>query len=390
MYMEKIRIYPNKSQRAAIDDILWNCKELYNYLLETNINEYKSTHKSLLGRSLEKISRKFMNCKIPSRIRRDVIRRLTFSFNRFFKKISRFPKFKSIQQYRSFTVDELKHGFDYYNNDHIRVSGVPGKIKAVISRGLLGIPKQCIIKKMKSGKYYAFIVLDDRDVEKVKINHPKDCIAIDLGVSRFFTDNEGNYVASPKFLRRNLKKLAKAQRELSRKQKDSKNREKARIKVARLHEKVANTRRDFHFKVAYYLVTTFREVICEDLHIRSLLRGKSKETALFRRALHDIGLGGFLLILQHMANLYGCKLIKVDPKYTSQTCCNCGTMVKKRLSDRIHICPHCGLKIDRDLNAAINILQRGKNIPVGTTAGTKIPVLVEISIPGTEGTQQAE
>ena len=389
MYTEKIRIYPNKSQRTAIDEILWNCKELYNYLLELNIKKYKESKEHLLGYDFDKYAKEFIGNKIPSRARQNVNHRLTVSFTMFFRKHHRFPKFKSINQYRSFTVITRTKGFNFDKN-HVWVNGVPGKMKAVITRDLLGIPKQCTIKKMRSGKYYAFIDIDDKNIEKVTINHPKDRIAIDLGVSRFFTDNKGHYVAAPKFLRRNLKKLAKAQRELSRKQKGSKNREKARIKYARMCEKVANTRRDFHYKVAYYLVTTYKEIICEDLHIKQMFPGKSKKYRLARRALYDIGLGEFLIILQQMADLYGCKLIKVDPKYTSQMCCNCGTIVHKNLSDRIHKCPHCGLKIDRDINAAINILQKGKNIPVGTTAGTKIPVLVEISIPGTDDTQQAE
>ena len=389
MHTEKIRIYPNKTQQKAIDDILWNCKELYNYLLDLNIRTYKETGKSLLGYKTDKCAQKFSKKKIPGKVRQTVINRLNDAFHRFFKKQNRFPKFKSIQKYRSFTQNQYKHGFTF-DKTHIRIGGV-GKIKAVFTRDLLGIPKTCTIKKMSSGKYYAFIVLDDKDVPKVEINQPEDCVAIDLGVSRFYTDENGNYVSSPRFLRRNLKKLRKAQRELSRKQKGSNNRRKARIKVARLHEKVADTRRDFHFKVAYYLVTTYREVICEDLRTSKMFLGKSKKDKLSLRALRDNGLYNFLVILQQMAIKYGCKLTKVPPEYTSQICSNCGAIVKKDLSVRVHKCPHCGLEIDRDVNAARNILWIGKNkTPEGTPGGTKVPTLVEILIPGTEGSRQAE
>ena len=119
--------------------------------------------------------------------------------------------------------------------------------------------------------------------------------------------------------------------------------------------------------------------------------GKDKRSKITRRALHDVALYSFLVILQQMANLYGCKLIKVDPQYTSQICSNCGSIVRKKLSDRVHKCPRCGLEIDRDVNAARNILQRGgKQLPEGTPGGTKVPTLVEILIPGTEGARQAE
>jgi len=388
MYTEKVRIYPNKTQQKAIDNILWNCKELYNYLLDLNIRTYKETGESLLGYDLNKYARIFIKNRIPNRVMRCVIKRLTESFRRFFKKLSRFPKFKSVNKFRSFTVVEITRGFNFDKN-HIKVNSL-GKIKAVFTRDLLGVPKQCTIKKMPSGKYYAFIQLDDKDVPKVEIDQPEECVAIDLGVSRFYTDENGNYVSSPRFLRRNLKKLRKVQRELSRKQKGSRNREKARIKVARLYEKVANTRRDFHFKVAYFLVTTFKEVICEDLRTSKMFLGKDKKSRLARRALYDVALASFLVILQQMANLYGCKLIKVDPQYTSQICSNCGAIVKKSLSDRVHKCPHCGLEIDRDVNAARNILQRGKQLSVGTTGCTSVHQLVEVFIPGTQPVQQAE
>ena len=382
MYTEKVRIYPNKAQQKAIDEILWNCKELYNYLLDLNIRFYRQTKKSILGYSLDKPAQEFIKNRIPSRVRNNVSKRLTDAFKRFFIKLNGFPKFKSIHQYRSFTYTQYQHGFNF-DKKHIKLTKL-GNIKAVFTRDIVGNPKRCTIKKMKSGKYYAFIDIDNSCVQKSKkINQPKECIAIDLGVSRFYTDENGNYVASPKFLRRNLKKLAKAQRELSRKQKSSRNGEKARIKYARMHEKISDTRRDFHHKVAYYLVTTFKEVICEDLHVKRLFPGKTKREKTFRRALYDVGLYTFLTILQEMATLYGCKLTKVKPQYTSQICSNCGTIVKKSLSDRVHKCPNCGLEIDRDANAARNILQRGKHLPVGTTGGTSVPMLVEVLIPGT-------
>ena len=171
MYTEKIRIYPNRTQKKTIDQILWNCKNLYNYLLDLNINTYKKTKKGLLGYDLDKPSQNFNKNHLPSSIRKNVIKRLTDAFKRFFNKQCKFPKFKSINQFLSFTYSEYKHGFNF-DNKHVKIAGI-GKIKAVFTRDLLGVPKQCTIKKMKSGNYYAFIVLDDKDVEKVKIEDRK-------------------------------------------------------------------------------------------------------------------------------------------------------------------------------------------------------------------------
>jgi len=189
MYTEKIRIYPNKTQKKTIDRILWNCKNLYNYLLDLNINTYKKTKKGILGTKLDKIAMQYDKNKLPSRVRQNVWKRLTDAFHRFFKKQCRFPKFKSINQFLSFTLTTFKCGFNF-DNKHVKVNGI-GKIKAVFTRDLLGVPKQCTIKKMKSGNYYAFITLDDKDLPKIQIEDRKPFVAIDLGVSKFLTDQDG-------------------------------------------------------------------------------------------------------------------------------------------------------------------------------------------------------
>jgi len=390
-YTEKIRIYPNKTQIEAIDRILSGCKELYNYLLDLNIKTYKATGKSILGYSLDKYAQNYIKKKIPGVVKQDVRDRLTDAFKRFFSHQNRFPKFKSLSKFRSFESNRVgKDGCHVIPNRSKIKFPTLGEIRAIFTRDFFGVPKTMCIKKYPSGKYYAFITVDDTGYRRVKtLPTRKPVVAIDLGVSKFFTDENGNYISSPRFFRKNLRKLRHAQRELSRKQIGSKNYEKAKVKVARLHEKVYNCRRDFHFKVAYYLVNTYEEIICEDLHVSSMFPGKSKQDKLARRALYDVALYSFLEVLQHMCEVYSCKLTKVPPQYTSQICSNCGTIVKKSLSDRIHTCPKCGLSIDRDVNAARNILQRGKNISAESAGGATAPQLVEVLIPGIHPPRQA-
>lgn len=383
MYTETIRIYPNKTQCKLIDDTIEDCRRLYNYFLQLNIDQYNLDKTFLWKNDLCKYIHQFnFTVKIHSQVKQNVATRMDYALHRI-KTGNKFPKFKSPGQYRSFTYPQAS-GFKLdLVNSKINLGRLFGDVKVKISRIPSGIPKTCCIKKYKSGKYYVFISFEDKNIPKIIPIRFQDAIGIDLGVSRFLTDEKGNYISSPRFIRKNLKKLAKAQRELSRKQKGSRNREKARLRVSRIQEKIANSRRDFHFKVAHYLVNTYDQIMCEDLEVSTMFPGKSRQSVFARRSLRDVGLYQFLIILEQMCKKYSCQLIKVNPSYTTQMCHVCGTLVKKKLSERTHICPHCGLVIDRDVNAAINIFRKGKNLPVGTTGRSDSDrMLVEMIIPG--------
>ena len=388
LYTEKIRIRPNKSQRILIDKILWHCKCTYNRLLEIHNETWLNEKKTLSRYDYNNLFKNFEKPDHPihSQVIQNVGARLANAFSRFFNKKLRSsrPKFKSIKKFRSFTYPQ-NIGFSLdLKNKRIRL-GKFGKVKAVFTREITGTPKSCTIKKFPCGHYYAFIVVEEPENSRIIPVRQRTKVGIDLGVSRFFTTHDGKYFESPRFLRCNLEKLRRAQRKLSRKKIGSKNREKARLKVAKLHEKVKNARRDHHFKVAHYLVNTYDQVICEDLEASKMFRKKYESKQ--RRALLDVALSEFLEILDWMGHKYSCEVTKVPPEYTSQMCSGCGTVVKKDLSVRTHICPHCGLVIDRDINAAINILNRGNKLPGGTTGGVVVtattPMLVElVSIAG--------
>ena len=383
LYTEKIRIRPNKSQRILIDKILWHCKCTYNRLLEIHNETWLNEKKTLSRYDYNNLSKAFEkpDCQIYSQVIQNVGARLADAFSRSFNKKLRSsrPKFKSIKKFRSFTYPQ-NIGFSLdLKNKRIRL-GKFGKVKAVFTREITGTPKSCTIKKFPCGHYYAFIVVEEPENSRIIPVRQRTRVGIDLGVSRFFTTHDGKYFESPRFLRRNLEKLRRAQRKLSRKKIGSKNREKARLRVAKLHEKVKNARRDHHFKVAHYLVNTYDQVICEDLEASKMFRKKYESKQ--RRALRDVALSEFLEILDWMGRKYSCEITKVPPEYTSQMCSGCGSIVKKDLSVRIHSCPHCGLVIDRDINAAINILNRGNKVPGGTTGGVIVnpitPMLVEL------------
>ena len=361
-------------------------KNLYNELLEIHKEFWKNKKKGLSKFDYNNISKsKKFDTKIYSQVIQSTGARLADAFQRFFRKQNKFPKFKSLRNFRSFTYPQ-NTGFSILPK-HIRLGGI-GKVKCRFSRDIEGTPKTCTVKKTNIGDWYIFIVVDDNQVPKIIPQARENVKAIDLGVRKFLTDQDGNYVPRPRFLCRKLDHLARAQRKLSRKKKGSRNHEKQRLKVAKIYEHIQNARRDHHFKVAHWLVNNYDNVICEDLQVSKMYRKKSERKQ--RRALYDVALYEFLTILTWMATKYSCNLVKVDPAYTSQLCSKCGTIVPKGDSE-IHNCPHCGLVLDRDINAARNIYLRGikyltTNIPGGISGGFQDnPMLVEISISGIGG-----
>jgi putative transposase len=173
---------------------------------------------------------------------------------------------------------------------------------------------------------------------------------VDVGLLRLLTLSDGSEIDNPRWLRSSLGQLRKAQRRLSRRQKGSNRRRKARRQVARVHEQVVNTRKDFWHKETRKLVSAYGAIALEDLNLNFMLHNGQLSLSA-----HDAGLGMFYALLDSKAANAGVQIVRVDPAYTSQVCSACGCLVEKAVSVRVHCCPHCGLTIDRDLNAARNI-----------------------------------
>lgn len=391
MHTEKIRIYPNKTQRELIDNTLYECKCFYNYILQCHWDMYATCKIGPKKYDYDQFYEVYPGPKkyMSSRARQNVEARLEDAFKRWFdpKLRNRKPKFKSLKDYRSFTVNTVNMGFKILKNK-IQVIRI-GQIKARITRPILGIPKSCSVKKMRSGKYYVFIVVDDKDVNKSVVPLDRqDNIGVDLGMKTFAQLSDGQFIKKPKFISKRERKLvSKAHRNMSRKKYGSNNYEKSRLRFARRHEHFANKRLDHHFKVAHWLVTHFKTIVCEDLTISTMFQGKFQNNQ--RRVLKELSLYIFLVTLEHMCNKYSSTLLKVEPYNTTQNCCVCGTTVPKTLGDRMHICPVCGLTVDRDLNAALNILHKG--VGGRSTTGTVGSImLVEVEVPGLEHKPEAK
>jgi putative transposase len=225
---------------------------------------------------------------------------------------------------------------------------------------LIGNPKQHIVafplKQMKrvrmvrraDGYYVQFGVETERVIEHISTGKQ---IGIDVGLKAFYTDSDGNTIENPRHYRKAEKRLKRLHRQLSRKQKKSANRKKARKHLAKAYLKVQRQREDFARKTANALVTSSDLIAYEDLQIRNMVRNHH-----LAKSIHDAGWGQFLAWVKYYGMMHGIPIIAVAPQFTSQACSACGAMVKKSLSVRTHICPRCGVVLDRDHNAALNIL----------------------------------
>lgn len=206
----------------------------------------------------------------------------------------------------------------------------------------------------RSDGYYVQFVLD---VERSEQREPtKRTVGLDVGLNFFYTDSDGNTVENPRYLRKAEKRLKRVQRKVSKKTKGSKNRRKAINRLGRAHLKVQRQRKDFAVKTARCVVKSADFVALEDLQIRNMVKNHH-----LAKSISDAAWGDFRRWVEYFGKVFGVATVAVAPHHTSQNCSNCGKTVKKSISTRTHICPHCGHVQDRDHNAAINILKKGLN-----------------------------
>ena len=265
------------------------------------------------------------------------------------------PRFKKRGDLSSFTFARVncpKAGA-FLNGNTLKLSKI-GEIEVILHRP---IPdgftlKQATILHKADGWYASFSIEDDTVPAPLPVDDIKSSTGIDVGVEKFLTTSDGESISIPQFYRSGQAKLARQQRRLSRKQKGSKNYALQATKVAKLHLHVARQRQEFHYQVAHWLCTKYDLIGFENLNIRGLARTRMAKSIL------DVAWGAFLNVLKAVAVKRGKQTVGIDPRRTSIECSECGVRVEKALSDRVHECPKCKLVIDRDWNAAINILSR--------------------------------
>jgi putative transposase len=211
-----------------------------------------------------------------------------------------------------------------------------------------GTLKNIIILRKPSG-WYVLLQVDHEGISSAQSNNP--AVGVDVGIHHALALSDGTIIDSPQYLKQSLKRLRRLHRKVARSKKRSAGRQQAVHQLAKAYEHIANQRRDWWHKVAFWLVNTYGMIALEELNLAFMLRNDK-----LSRAAHDIALGLFREILNDKAIKAGVQVTRVNPRNTSQICSCCGTKVPKDLSVRVHECPHCGLVLDRDVNAALNIL----------------------------------
>lgn len=355
------RLYPKKEQSHLLMQCLVESRMLYNEMLSTVKAQYedKGTFPGkydltsrFKGRGGEHVPATTVQCLAD---------RLSKSLHRFLarKELAQkvgFPRFKQGNQWHS--IQLRQYGKDVYLHEdqkHLIIPAKMGKsIKIKLHRPIEGKPKTVHLVLRADGHWYALIVCE---TEPPSEHHSSVCehpaIGIDVGLKSFLTDSEGNYIENPRFYRTSQRTLRCKQRQLSRRKKGSHRRRKAAKNVAKTHLKIDRQRRDHHFKVAKPYAEGYQCIAVEDLAITNMVKNHH-----LAKSIMDASWGAFLAILEEKAERAGHKMIRVNPRFTSQKCQKCGEIVQKSLSVRTHICPFCGYMADRDVNAAKNILSK--------------------------------
>ena len=372
----KYRLFTQKSQETKLNNMLDSARFLYNCALEQRVVCWKQWRKSVnyydQANALKEIRSldegiAQLNCSASQ----DILRRLDKSFQAFFRRIKTgntppgFPRFKSRNRFNSITFPtygdgiKLKNGKFYIQN--------VGNVRIKLHREISGSIKTVTIRRTNNKWYACFSC----EVEFKPLPASGKTVGIDVGLSSFATLSTGEKIANPRFFKTDEVKLTKAQRRLSKETKGTSSRAKQRKKVSRIHEKIANRRNDFAHKLSRNLVDMFQVIAFEKLNIKGMMENHSKVFGYkLNKSIFDVAWSQFTQLTSAKAEWAGRKVIFVNPRNTSKMCSRCGRLVEKTLADRVHHCS-CGLVLDRDENAAINILSLGLKT-LGLAPGSRL------------------
>ena len=381
----KYRLYPTPAQETKLRHTLDVCRQVYNSLVNWRKHDFEvqgtspDFYEQKKALPVWKRSHPEL-CGLYSQVLQDVVTRVDLAFQSFFRRVKAgetpgYPRFKGTGQYDSLTYTQA--GGFAVQDAALRLSKI-GIVKAVVHRPLPGIAKTCTLR-VQAGKWFACITCE---VQPEPLPQSTEAIGIDVGLNVFAALSNGEFIENPRFLRNEEKALAKAQRKAdtfkhARTQEQKTARRKANKVVSRIHERVRNRRHDFVHQLSRKLVNRYGLIALEALSVDNMVRrpqpkpdpenegqflpNEAGAKSGLNKSIADAAWSLFRSVLTYKAERAGRKVMNVNPAYTSQDCSRCGQRVPKTLSERVHLCVCCGLVLDRDVNAARNIL----NIAVG-------------------------
>jgi putative transposase len=372
------RLYPTTQQATTLTQWLTTCRLLYNNGLAWRKNAWATHKKSVTyGEQANQLkdakkTNQFLKA-VHSQVLQEVLRRLDKTFTNFFRRSKKgekagYPRFKGKYRYDSVTYPQSGFVLDYQKKK-LRLSKIGG-INIKLHRPIPseGVIKTCTIKRDVDHWYACFSVAlpnpeSQRELQKA--------IGVDVGLKSLLTLHNGETIVNPRWLRNSEKKVAKEQRRKDRTQKGSHNRYKQNRKVARVHRKVRNQRKDFHHKLSRRLVDNYDLIVYENLQITNMV--KNHHVA---KSISDAGWGQLMCFTEYKAEEAGTVVEYVSAYNTTQLCSGCGKIVPKTLATRIHSCPYCGLVLARDHNSAITILSRSTYYleSLSSSSGQGLPV----------------
>ncbi len=367
----KFRLYPNKEQRETFAKHFGCCHFVYNHFLRQRIDYYivnkdgdgkkglNYYDTSLMLTALKRNPEYIWLNEVNSQSLQQSLRDLDMAYRNFFAKRAKFPKFKGKEAKRSFRAPQNFR----IEDGKLCLPKVSGLVRMTVHRSIEGEMKSITIMQTRTDKYFASILCE---AEIPDPEYKGGVIGIDLGLKDFIVTSKGERVKAPRYLRKSEKRLRHLQRQFSRCRKGSKGKEKARLALAKQHEKVANQRSDFLHKLSRRLVDENQTIYAESLAVKNMMRNHR-----LAKSIADAGWGEFIRQLSYKGDWYGCRLNQIDRFFpSSKRCHHCGYIHELlTLSDRQWVCSECGAVLDRDENAAINIELFGTAGAAGIHAG---------------------
>jgi len=356
----KYRLYPSKAQRTKMRGVLDACRWVYNKTLKVRKEAWEERKESLSLYDTIKRLPEWKNehpwlKQAHSQVLQDACVRVDLAFQNFFRRCKSgekpgYPRFKGGGWYKSFTFPQS--GFSLLDSGRLYLSKI-GNVKLKLHRPIEGKVKRLHIKRDALGNWWACFVVE---FEPEPLEPTHKIVGVDLGCRHFATLSDGTRIDNPRFFRQDEKALTKAQRRLSECDRGTPEYRKRKRVVQHIHRRIVNRRRNFAHQLSRELVDKYQVIVFEDLDIQDMQDGNWRS---LNKSISDAAWGELVSMTSYKAEWAGRKVITVNPRNTSQLRSGCGEIVKKSLSERVHTCPHCDLVLDRDVNAARNILARG-------------------------------